>query len=81
MMKAVEQIERLVVMNDLIRSQNTGSPEQFCKRMRISRRQLFSYMEFFRDCGVELVYSKSLNSYHYKNGHELEISFKMERVH
>ncbi len=80
MMKALEQIERLITMNSLIKAHKTGSPDQFSKRMNISRRQLFSYMEFFREFGVELEYSKSLNSYYYSNGHELNIIFNMEKV-
>ncbi|HAX95776.1 MAG TPA: hypothetical protein DCY35_04540 [Prolixibacteraceae bacterium] len=79
-MKALEQIDRLITMNNLIRTHHTGSPEQFCKRMNISRRQLFTCLEFLRDCGVEIEFSRAMNSYHYKNGHELEINFKLAKV-
>ncbi len=79
-MKAIEQIERLMLMNNLIKAHHTGSPEQFCKRMNISRRQMFSCLEFFRDYGVEIEFSRAMNSYHYANGHELEINFKLSKV-
>jgi biotin operon repressor len=77
-MKAFEQIERLRRMNQLIKSERTGSPEEFARTLRISRRQLFNYLDEIKSLGVEIGYSKASRSYYFNNGHELELDYSVK---
>jgi predicted DNA-binding transcriptional regulator YafY len=77
-MKAFEQIVRLQMMNDLIKHARTGAPDEFAQRLGISRRQLYSDLDFFRDSGLEIAYCKQRQTFYYSDGHELEISFQFK---
>ena len=79
-MKAIEQLERLKRMNDLIRWGRTGTPDELSGRLGISRRQLYADMDYCRDLGVEIGYSKQRRSFYFSNGHELEISYSLKAI-
>ncbi len=74
-MKAIEQMERLQRMNDLIKAECTGTPEEFADRLRISRRQLYAEIEYFKDLGVEIGYSRSRRTFNFCNGHEIKVAY------
>jgi hypothetical protein len=73
-MKAIQQLERLKRINELIKARSTGSPEILCNKLNISRRQLF------KDLGAKIAYSKIRETYFYPNGHELEISYSFRLI-
>jgi predicted DNA-binding transcriptional regulator YafY len=75
-MDFVRQIERLQLLNKLVKEQRTGKPEELADRMGISRRQLYSYLEFLKDQGVEINFSRKLNSFIYTCDQNLEIAFR-----
>lgn len=77
-MKIGTQVERFQLLNKLIKQQRTGSPEELAKRLKISRRQLYAYLDFIRDLGLEVKYSRKVNSFVYCCGKELLVDFKME---
>jgi hypothetical protein len=79
-MKAIEQLERLKRINELIKTKSTGTPEILCAKLGISRRQLFKDLEMFKDMGAEIVYSKIRETYFYPNGHEMEISYSFRII-
>lgn len=79
-MKALEQLGRLKRMNELIRSGRTGTPEQLSVRLNISRRQLYADLDYCRDLGVEIEYSKQRQTFFYSNGKELEIHFSLKAI-
>ena len=79
-MKAVEQLERLKRMNQLIKAECTGTPDEFSNWLGISRRQLYSDIEYIKDIGVEVTYSKARRTFYYCNGHELEISYSFKVI-
>ena len=79
-MKAIEQLERLKRMNELIKAECTGTPEELSGRLGIGRRQLFKDFECLKDMGVEISYSKIRETYFYRNGHELEISYTFQII-
>lgn len=79
-MKALQQLERLKWINEMIKSKSTGSPEILCNKLSISRRQLFKDLEIFKDMGAEIAYSKIRETYYYPNGHELEISYSFRII-
>ena len=73
-MKALEQLERLQRINDLIKAEKTGTPEEFANSLHISRRQLYEYINFIKDFGVEVSYSKQLRTFYFSNGHEINVN-------
>ncbi len=77
-MEFVRQIERLQLLNKLVREQRTGSPEELAERLGLSRRQLYSYLEFLKDFGVDIAYSRKTNSFIFSDDKELEIIFKFQ---
>jgi len=79
-MKAFEQIERLQMMNNLIKQARTGAPDEFARRLGISRRQLYADLEYFRDSGLEIGYCRQRQSFYYSNGHELELQFRVKII-
>jgi len=79
-MKALEQLERLKRMNELIRACKTGTPEQLSVRLNISRRQLYADLDYCRDLGVKIEYSKQRQTFFYSNGKELEIHFSLKAI-
>jgi len=79
-MKAIEQLERLQRIHDLIKAERTGTPDEFAKSVHISRRQLYEYIQVIKDLGVDIRYSKTRNTFYLCNGHELNISCSIKLV-
>ena len=79
-MKAVEQLERLKKMNKLIKAECTGTPDEFSNRLGISRRQLYSEIEFIKSMGAAITYSKTRQTFYYCNEHELEIMYSFRII-
>lgn len=77
-MEFIKQIERLQLLNKLVREKRTGSPEELADRLGLSRRQLYSYLEFLKDYGMDIAYSRKTNSFIVNNGKELEIVFQFQ---
>ncbi|WP_319479144.1 hypothetical protein [uncultured Draconibacterium sp.] len=73
-MKALEQLERLQRINDLIKAEKTGTPDEFANSLHISRRQLYEYINFIKDYGVEVSYSKQRKTFYLSNGHEINVN-------
>lgn len=79
-MKAIEQLERLKRMNELIKAECTGTPEEFSNMLKISRRQLYAEIEYFKDLGVEIGYSRTRRTFFFCNGHEIEIFYRLKII-
>ena len=77
-MEFIKQIERLQLLNKLVREKRTGSPEELAERLGLSRRQLYSYLEFLIDYGMDIVYSRKTNSFLVNNGKEIKIDFQFQ---
>lgn len=79
-MKAFEQLERIQRIIELIKYEKTGTPCEFADYVQISKRQLFSYLENFREMGVQIEYSKPRKTYYFPNGYELELSYSFKVI-
>jgi len=64
-MKFEEQIERLERIHNLIKRKGTGTPDQFCAKLGISRRQLFRIINLMKNLGATIDYSQSRQTYFY----------------
>jgi len=79
-MKAIEQLERLQRIHELIKAEKTGTPEEFANSLHISRRQLYEYINLIKDFGVDINYSKHKRTFFLCNGHELKINCSVKVI-
>lgn len=77
-MNFIKQIERLQLLSKLIGDQNTGNPKDLSARLGISRRQLYSHFDELKDLGLDISFSRKLNSFYFNNSKRLKIEFNLE---
>ena len=80
-MDFIKQIERLQLLNKLVREKRTGSPEELAERLGVSRAKLYLILEELRDRNVCVKFNKRINSFEYEacKGINLEFSFRILR--
>lgn len=62
-------LDRLKAINKLIIDRNTGKPAELARRLKISERALYTYIEELKQIGFPICWSKELQSYiYYKDG-------------
>lgn len=67
---------RLETLDNLIRTRSTGTPENLAKRLSISVRSLYHFLDVMRDLGAPICYNKASQSYYYKESGSFSIRFK-----
>jgi predicted DNA-binding transcriptional regulator YafY len=77
-MNFIRQIERLQILNKLIREERTGTPEELAERLGVSRRQLYTYFDLLKDFGLEVGFSRKINSFYYCEKKDLRISLNIQ---
>tara|TARA_R110002020_G_scaffold259853_3_gene473998 strand:- start:209 stop:571 length:363 start_codon:yes stop_codon:yes gene_type:complete len=77
-MEFIRQIERLQLLNKLVKEQRTGKPEELAKRLGISRAKLYLMLDEMRDEGIEIRFSKRSNSFVYENCEGVSVIFSMK---
>lgn len=77
-MEFIKQIERLQLLNKLVKERRTGSPQELAERLGLSRRQLYSYIEKLNDQGLEIQFSRSLKSFVFAGNKEAQIEWKFK---
>lgn len=77
-MEFIRQIERLQLLNKLVREQRTGSPEELANRLGVSRRQMYVYLEYLKDMGVDIQFSRRLNSFVFTCEKQIYIDWRFE---
>lgn len=78
-MEFIKQIERLQLLNKLVRAKRTGSPEELAKRLGVSRAKLYLILEELRDSDVCIRYNKRINSFEYEacEGISVHLDFRV----
>jgi len=68
---ALEEINRIINWIDQeIRNQETGTPNQLAGKLSMSVRMLYFYLDIMRTLGADITYSKSKTTFEYANtGH------------
>jgi hypothetical protein len=77
-MEFIKQIERLQLLTKLVGEQRTGSPEELAERLGVSRRQMYVYLEYLNDMGVDIQYSRRLNSFVFASQKKIRIDWRFE---
>ena len=68
--------DRLDHLNSLIRKKATGAPEQLAKKLNVSERTAFEYLEILRSLGADIKYSRDRRSYYYSADGTFDFHFK-----
>jgi predicted DNA-binding transcriptional regulator YafY len=79
-MKATDLLDRMIRINKLIKSECTGNPDEFSRKLGISRRQLYVDIECFKDMGVEIGYSRTRRTFYFKNEKLLDIAYSFKVI-
>jgi hypothetical protein len=79
-MKLVDHFERIKKMNGMIRSGQTGTPSEFAAILGISQSHLFRCLHELESYGMDIQYSRSLQTYYYGNDNELTISYSLRLI-
>jgi transcriptional antiterminator len=77
-MKTLQQLEKLKQIHKLIQGQNTGSPDELANKLRISRRQLYSIIEYLKEIEAPLSFSRKQNTYYYSSDFDLQVNVKVQ---
>ena len=64
-MSILKYIDRLKHMDSLLRRNATGTPEQFARKLGISKSTLYDNLKDLKELGAEIGYCKYLESYYY----------------
>lgn len=79
-MSLFKSIERLKRIDYFLRSESTGTAEEFGEKLGLSRSMLMENLREMRDLGAELEYCPRRRSYVYKNDFSLIIGSSMKTV-
>ena len=82
MFKLIEKLYQFEHVHTLIRLKGTGTPEEFAKKLEVSKRSLERIIQEMRDIGLPIVYDTERHTYYYEREVkffcELEIDKKKE---
>jgi predicted DNA-binding transcriptional regulator YafY len=67
---------RLETVDYLIRSQSTGTPQNLSKRLGMSERSLYHFLDVMRSLGAPIAYCKSRKTYYYEENGSISVRFK-----
>ena len=79
-MKTLKQLERLRKAHKLIQRGNTGSPSEFSRRLHISERALYRTLEYLREMGAEVSFSRYSNTYYYSEDFDLLVNVSIKAL-
>ena len=74
----MEIFRLLCHMDHLIRTKSTGTPSDFARKLSISRRTLYNYLEIMRELGAPVRYARGMQSYEYAPEGRLLLTFNRE---
>jgi len=77
-MKPFDFLDKLCVLNKLIRMEHTGTPSEFAERLSISRSTLYEIIEELKARGVEIKYCRTRCTFYYNNDVFLDIHFNIK---
>ena len=76
-MKTIKNLERLQLIHSLIKIENTGSPSELAKRMRISERLVYNLIEQLRDYKTSISYNRGRKTYYYCEDFQLMVNMRL----
>ncbi|TLX72266.1 hypothetical protein E9993_18300 [Labilibacter sediminis] len=71
------QLDRLA---KLIETRQTGNATQLAKKINVSRSKLYEIFEDFKMLGVDISFSKEINSYYYTSHFRLKVNTPIQVI-
>lgn len=71
----MKYIDRLEVIDRLIKFKSTGTPSQLARRLDVSERVVHRYLSFMRSKGAPIAYCRYRSSYYYEYQGEFFVGF------
>lgn len=62
-------------MDQMIRMQTTGSPEDFASRLGVSERTMYNYLELLKSLGAPVQFSRCSGSYIYAERGRIRLEY------
>jgi len=79
-MKNIKQLERLQQLHQRIKNQNTGTPTEMSKAMKISERSFHNLIDELKILGAEISYNRTGKTYYYCNDFKVEITISLKVI-
>ncbi len=79
-MKNLKQLERLRKAHILIKQGNTGAPAEFSKRLHVSERELYRILEYLKELGAQISFSRTSNAYYYTDDFDLFVNVSVKAL-
>lgn len=79
-MSIITKIERIERIHDLIEHKRTGAPDQFARKLGISKSMLYLILKELKDLGAPIVYSKYRSSFMYRYPVEFKFGFTSDQL-
>jgi biotin operon repressor len=79
-MRLFDFLEKMQLFNTLIEQEHTGTPDEFARRLDVSRTTLYEIIGECRSRGVEIGYSRVKRAFYYKKPVSLEIRFDIKYI-
>lgn len=77
-MKSIKTLERLQQLHDLIKNENTGTPNELASLMRISERSVHLLIEQLKDYNAKIRFSRTRKTYFYVHDFDIQISISVK---
>lgn len=79
-MQLFKYIDRINLINRLIKQKRTGSPEDLANRIGISVSRLARVIEYMKSKGAPIYYDRQLYTYVYQYEYSLQIQVEIESI-
>ena len=79
-MNFIKQIERIKKMHQLIGAEKTGTPDNFARKMSLSRSQLYNIIDVIKDLEAPIKYCKKRESFFYETSFDLELNYSLKTI-
>lgn len=73
-MKVFEYLDRISMMHKLVSRQVTGTPDEFARRLGVSRTSLYELIDELRSRGAPITYSKSAKTFFYSQPYDIAVT-------
>lgn len=80
-MKLLEEIQQLTKAHQLIKKQETGTPDEFAANLNISRSKVYNVINTFKILGAQIKYSRARNSFYYETPFKLQLKKKLKQLY
>ncbi|UIR54794.1 hypothetical protein LZQ00_10950 [Sphingobacterium sp. SRCM116780] len=79
-MQLFKYIDRINLMDRLIRQGHTGTQTEFARRLGLSVSRLARIVEYLKDMGAPLEYDRTRNTYYYEGEYSIQIKVDIQQL-